>query len=761
MDLRVPSVPQPDEFLSLFRMRGSKRAITQVDCDTNTNDTLTYEELYGAILRGASFFKKQGLKRGDTISYLFENTPEVLILNLICFLFGFRSCPLDAKRDTPEVGAKKLQETDAKLFFYRKNAERILSLYNPRASYEVSDFRTLVEIFGGGEESIGEQEVFTPDSITLILYTSGTTGFPKGAELSYTNLYYGSYQVGEWFNISEDDVFYIVLPLHHINSTIFSLATLLRGGSLILPTRYTKSHFWDHLATHHVTMSSIVPTINIDLLEEKEAFLKVKDDIQVKRIQIGSAPVSAKHATAFVKEYGIRLIQGYGATETALRITGVPVDLPEPLYFKLLEQNSIGVPLVCNEVVFEHATSENEEGELCVRGKNVMRGYLGREDETKKALFGNMFHTGDMGYFRVIDGTKYYFLKGRIKEIIIKGGVNVSPLFIEEKLREELLWARDVVVVGFPHYRFGEEIGAIIIPKNNESAELLEDFVTRVQRYGLKALSSYETPQAFVVATDNEIAKTATGKVQHIQVRDAFAKKLVAAYTRVGHSSSYEFSVITPENEKLLTQAVPLHNHAFPFAPVSHESMTDRAKNGFVIGAFDYTKKLVGVLTGFFCHEALVQKGKNWEEITGKGTFKTSSAKGEVAVLVSAASIHAKDEALLTKSHGELPIKEIEKYIESDSDFVVQFHHGKKAGFDSGAKLYRIIKNGNPKDVASLGYVILFEYPELSTLQKHEFTTDTIGIGLVEAAMRHAWLLKKKKVIPLSRLGEAWKILGK
>ncbi|MBI5151895.1 MAG: acyl--CoA ligase [Candidatus Pacebacteria bacterium] len=761
MDFRVPPVPRPDEFLSLFRVRGPKNAITQVDCDTNTNDTLTYEELYLAILRGASFFKKQGLKSGDTISYLFENTPEVLILNLICFLFGFRSCPLDVKRDTPEIGAKKLQETKAKLFFYRKNAEKILSLYSPTASYEISDFRKLVEIFGKGEESINEKEVCNPDSINLVLYTSGTTGFPKGAELSYTNLFYGSYQVGEWFDISEDDVFYIVLPLHHINSTIFSLATLLRGGSLVLPTRYTKSHFWDHLATYRVTMSSIVPTINIDLLEEKEAFLRVKDMIRVKRIQIGSAPVSAKHTTAFVREYGIRLIQGYGSTETALRVTGVPTDLPDKLYFKLLEQNSIGVPLVCNEVVFEHATSENEEGELCVRGKNVMRGYLGREDETKKALLGNIFHTGDLGYYRIIDGTKYYFLKGRIKEIMIKGGVNISPLFIEEKLREELPWARDVVVVGFPHYRFGEEIGAIIIPKKNDGIKLLEDFVMRVRRHGLKTLSSYETPQSFVIAADSEIAKTATGKVQHIQVRDAFAQKLIDAYTHIGHSSSYEFHIITPENAELLTQAVPLHNHAFPFAPVSHKTMNDRAKNGFVIGAFDHTKKLVGVLTGFFCHETLVQKGKNWEEITGKGVCNTGSAKGEIAVLVSAASVHAKGETIPEKKSRDLTSKAVGKYIESDSDFVVRFHHLKKAGFETGAKLYRIIKNGNPRDRASLGYVILFEYPELSALEKHEFTSDTIGIGLVEAAIRYAWLLKKKKVIPLSRLGEAWKILGR
>lgn len=743
--------------------------LAYIDVDTKKEYTLSLTDFKKVIISGANYFYNNlGLKKGDTISYLFENCPEIIALNLICFFTGLKACPLDAKRDTKEVALKKMQETNTKAFFFRKEE----SLGNELASevsaksIAISDFSELFSLFSQNQnENVFEN--FDPNAISLILYTSGTTGFPKGAELAFSNLFYGAKQVAEWFKINSNDVFYLVLPLHHINSTIFTLATLFSGGSLVISSRYSKSNYFKDAARFGATMSSIVPTINIDLLEEEENFNKVKDQLKFKYIQIGSAPVSAKNASEFVQKYGIKLIQGYGSTETSLRVTGVPVDASNEVYQRLLTNNSIGEVLSQNEVyILNDAESvlekEKEEGEICVKGKNIMQGYLNRPEETEKALKDGLFHTGDVGYFEKIEGEKYYFLKGRIKELIIKGGINISPLFIEERLREQVSWARDVIVVGFPHYRFGEEIGVIFIPKNADYKKDFEKTVSDLKNNKIKNLNPYEIPKIALIANDSEIAKTATGKVQHIKVRDDFKDKFLSEFKLIGENKNYLYRLITPDEEEILKKAIEIHNSVFPTGlQLDFETMLHRARNGFVIGTFE-KEELVGVLTGFFGNENLLQENNNWSKITGESRFTTSNPKGKVAVLCSAASISSegkKEEVSLDFKEPKLTEEQVLDYINQEKDYVVRFHKKPKAGFDQGAEVYRIILNGNPDDKESLGTVVMFAYPSLSALQNPQFTTDKIGVGLVEAAIKYAKQEGKEKAIALSRLGEAYKYL--
>ncbi|MBI3366871.1 acyl--CoA ligase [Candidatus Roizmanbacteria bacterium] len=774
IQFRAPGILHPEEILQEFQKKSQKTALTYVDIDGGKDYQVSYNQLAITISSGARFFSKElCLQKSDTISYIFENCPEIITLNLISFFSGFRACPLDIRRDTPEVALQKLKETKTKVCFYRKNEkfEKLISYlkkYCDIKFFAVEDFFDMKKLF----KKDSHQSIFTafdPQGISLILYTSGTTGFPKGTMLTYANLYYGALQVADWFKIGKNDIFYIVLPLHHINSTIFSLATLFVGGSLVLASRYSRTNILYNFAQYKITMSSIVPTINIDLLEEQEAFQKIKEKLKLKRIQIGSAPVSAKNTMEFYKKYKIRLIQGYGSTETALRASGVPVDLPEKLYLHLLETNSIGQPLIYNNMVLINKeggiiNKENEDGEICAQGLNIMQGYLNEPVESKKALVGGYFHTGDLGYYKIINGQKYFYHKARLKEIIIKGGVNISPLFIEEQLRKETKWARDVVVVGFSHYRFGEEIGAVFIPKNNDYQKEFQDTVKKLKENRIENLSSYETPKAAIIAQDNEIAKTATGKIQHIKVAKTFQDKLQQAYKYLGENINYGYRVITPDEETVLKDCVVVHNGAFPKGlEINLTILKHRATNGFVIGGFK-KNNLVGVLTGFFANEALLRTGKNWNEISGKGLFTRGNPKGSVVVLSSAASLSSAGKTVNTKKSPKtknLDIKKIDQYIGSNQDFVVRFHKRPKAGFQKGAHVYRIISNGNPKDRESLGIVVMFEYPSLKKLNKHQFTDNKIGLGLVEAAIRYAKEQGKEKVIALSRLGEAYKYLKK
>lgn len=746
-------VPTPVHILKQFTKSGVYPAVTYRDIDLNTHYTLTYGELAQLVLDGIHFSVSNGLKKGDTIAYLFENSPEIIILNLICFFAGLKACPLDIKRDTGDVIVRKLTETNAKLFFYRKKGD--FDIPTIATLFSVSDAKALKDIFNTarGTRSTNLFSDFDAEDVGMVLYTSGTTGFPKGAQLSFRNLFYGSAQVREWFDITDKDTFYVVLPLHHINSTIFALSTLLAGGTLVIPSRYSHSHFFADLSAFHITMSSIVPTIVIDLLEEEEEYKKVQEQLRMKRIQIGSAPVSAKHTVEFVTKYNIPLIQGYGSTETSLRVTGVPIHVPKKTYMKLLEENSIGVPLKYNTVRL------SETNEILVSGKNITRGYLHREKETEEAIKNGEFYTGDMGYTKEIDGDTYYFLKGRIKEIIIKGGVNISPLFIEEKMREAIPWARDIVVVGFPHYRFGEEIGVVIIPKDGYSDEDVEQVKHMCMSNNVPRLSPFETPRAVIIKKDSDIAKTATGKVQHTKVRDDFREDMLNAYTYLGKNSEWTYRIILPDEEKLDTDILSIHNTGFPFAPMTKETLHHRLQNGFVIGAFDAKQKLCGVLTGFFAEKKLLETGKNWDDITGHGTFGTASTKGKSAILVSAASVNAKTEMKQVDALnvGTVSEETIRSYIETKKDFVVRFHMAPKGGMEKGAKLFRILPNGNIQDIESLGCVVILEYELLNEMPIVTTSGNKIGTGLVEAGLRYAWQNGKTSAFPLSRLGEAYK----
>lgn len=734
-----------------------KIALTQIDVDKAKEFSITYETFYENLISLANYLHQDlKLKPGDAIGYMFENSPEVILFNWACFFSGLIVCPMDSKRDLEETVNFKLEQTQAKVFFKRSSKE--VAIKNTKTII-IDDYFDLTRLIG---ENL-DREVFKnfdPLKTALVLYTSGTTGHPKGAMLTFSNLFYGAKQVGEWFKITSEDIFYLVLPLHHINSTTFSNATLFNGGSLVISSRYSRSHFLIDASKYQATLSSIVATINIDLIEEE--YDPKKTPLCFKYIQIGSAPVSPDHVLKFYKKYGVRLIQGYGSTETALRATGIPVDLNEDLYLKLVSKNSIGKALSENKVVVldkndRVITKPDKEGELGVQGRNIMTGYLNEEKISRETLKNGYFHTGDLGYFEKINGQEYFFLKGRIREIIIKGGVNISPTFIEEVLRKNFSWARDFIVVGFSDYRFGEEIGLIALPKSEDYENDLEETKIALKSFKIKNLSAYETPKVIMVASEDNVPRTATGKIQKVKIKERFKELLIMESKLIGKNQNYIYRIISADEADLLNQAVKIHNQAFPKGlSLDLETIIHRATNGFVIGAFE-ENILKGVLTGFRIKEDLVKNGKDWSEISGEGKFTTFNPKGEVALLCSAASITSQAENEDIKISKTPSLEDVQNYINKGEDFVVKFHQKPKAGFKRGASVYRIILNGNPKDLESLKTVVCFEYPPLEELENAKFTDNKIGLGLVEAAIIYAKSQGLKKAIALSRLGEFYK----
>lgn len=527
------------KIIEIFKKNAKKTAIIYLGQD-NSISKIKYSKMLFLVKSGTCFFKKNNYHVGDSISYLLDNSPEMLIIDLISLFNGYRSCPLDVRCDTEDVIYKKLQQTQPKVFLYRKkfiSEEFIAKVKNNLKikTFSIENTAALDLLFENNTKSVFNKK--SKKNTVLIIYTSGTTGFPKGVMLSENNIYRGAEQVIQWLKINSDDIFYIVLPLYHINSIMYSLSTLFVGGTVAIPSRYSSSGFFNDVARYKATLTSIVPTINYDLLKQKEIYKKNKKNIRLRLVQIGSAPVSATHAIDFYRNFNIPLIQGYGLTETTHRITGVPINLDNETYLQLLGDNSIGKPQIHSHIKIVNSNTnieidkENIVGEIIVSGKNIMEnGYLNLESKTKEVIINSYFHTGDIGYFKYINKEKYFFILGRSKEIIIKGGINISPIFIEEQLRKTIDWADEIVVVGFSHYRYGEEIGVVLVPKKGTNIKTIEIFADQLANFKFRLLSKYETPQSYVITSSEKISKTQIGKVQHIKVKEFFMEKLLETY---------------------------------------------------------------------------------------------------------------------------------------------------------------------------------------------------------------------------------------
>src|SRR3990167_8324844 len=407
-----------EHIVSLAKKEPKKMALMACDTEGAIAEEITYGELAEKIEAAAVYLRSLGLQRCDRVALAFKNSPALLILSWAAWASGVVSVPMDTKRDTGEQYQYKLNLNKVRVLIAQAGV-----LKDIEGKYlkgiEVVDFIGFPEY----------REIVSPDMWetglsypSLVLFTSGTTGHPKGAMLSLENLIVNADGIRQWLKFTTDDTFLVNLPLHHINSTTFCLSTLLAGGTIAVPPNYSNSHFWQQVAGTGATVTSIVQSILFDQLTRGREYEEIKADCKLRRIQIGSAPVISQSVQEFRKKYGIPLYQGYGQTETALRVAGVPMNLQEKLYERLVDENSIGSPMPWADLQISDESGkflgEGEEGELVVKGPAIMEGYVGGESAFRDCYF----LTGDIGLFRVIGGQKDFYLKGRKREIIIKGG---------------------------------------------------------------------------------------------------------------------------------------------------------------------------------------------------------------------------------------------------------------------------------------------------------------------------------------------------
>ncbi|MFA6969636.1 MAG: class I adenylate-forming enzyme family protein [Candidatus Paceibacterota bacterium] len=627
-------------------------------CDTSGTiiEEISRAALLARVEAAAAYLQRKRLSRGDRVALALGNCADLLSISWAAWSMGIATMPLDTKRDTDELRAYKTSASDAKLLITQENLSEIHS--------------------ASGSEEISWMPDLSHEA--LILFTSGTTAYPKGARMTLENLVANAEGIVEWLRIVEDDRFLVELPLHHINSTVFCLASLLAGASIALPPRYSNSHFFAQAAESGATFTSIVPSIVFDQLSREKEFELTKSRLKLTRIQLGSAPVIAGDALEFMQKFSIPLYQGYGQTETALRVTGVPMDLSEEQYAKAVAENSIGVAMKWATVEAASAggkiLGEGEEGELIVKGPAVMQGYIGGED----AFRDGYFLTGDIGYWKEIEGRRFFYLKGRAKEIIIKGGVNISPVAVENALKKTDSAIDQAYIVGVPDERYGEEIGAVVVWKADVDAASATRRLKLSLLAGSAVLSAYETPKYPKSVRAEELPMTSTGKVQRMTLRKQLEGTFESIYDLI-ESHDFRFVVLTSQSP-LAEASRMLYNHCWQPLTKDEREYRKYLGNYTTLGAIDTSNTLAGQISFSYADKKIS------------------------CVSICSATFKPKSVPEMT----DTPDAEfVRDYLLAGSDPVMNFHH------KLGAELVEVTPGGRPDDKSALGYTMLLRYPPL------------------------------------------------
>lgn len=346
-----------------------------------------------------------------------------------------------------------------------------------------------------------------PSGIALLMYTSGTTGAPKGVQLSHRNLLVNAHNISAEHRLGAEDRVLASLPLYHINGLVVTLvAPLYHAGSVVMAPRFSARTFWRDVARFGCTWINVVPTIVAYLLngDEPRGF----DLSALKFCRSASAALPRDHHRAFEARFGIGIIETMGMTETAAPAFSNPY---EPARRRV---GSIGLPSGGEAKVVDPEGLEcapNQSGEIVLRGEQVMRGYYKRPDETAKAFTADgWLRTGDLGYR---DDEGYFYINGRSKELIIKGGENIAPREIDEALLRHP-GVLDAAAVGVPDPAYGQEIVAFVVPRDAHWPGAPDP--DELRAHCLRELGRYKTPKE--IRFVDELPRGPSGKVQRLKL---------------------------------------------------------------------------------------------------------------------------------------------------------------------------------------------------------------------------------------------------
>lgn len=504
----------------------SARRYPQEEAIIFDDTRLSFAQVNGAANQIAAALQEIGIRPGDKVAL---SCPNLLYFPMVYYAIlkaGAVVVPLNVLLKRREI-AYHLGDSDAKAYFCLQDLPGLpmgtegyagfqqvdacqhffVITANPAAPSPFDGVKTLGMLMHG-RSPIFDTVQTNADDLAVILYTSGTTGQPKGAELSHFNMFYNAVISQDLLGSGVGDVQLIVLPLFHsMAQTVIMNSGFYAGATSVLQARFDPEAALVAMAKEKVTIFGGVPTMYWALLNYIDATNYDIETIKSTLRVCGSGGASLPEAIMrrFEQLFEAQILEGYGLSETS----------PAVCFnhrYGLQKVNSIGTPVWGVEVKIVDASDNvlppDEPGELIVRGHNVMKGYYKRPKETADAMRGGWLHTGDIAK---VDEDGYYYIVDRLKEMIIRGGFNVYPREVEEVLLTHPAISL-AAVVGVPDQQYGEEVKAFVVLKDGASATAEE-----IVAWSKEQMAAYKYPR--LVEFRDTLPMTATGKILKLGLR--------------------------------------------------------------------------------------------------------------------------------------------------------------------------------------------------------------------------------------------------
>lgn len=489
---------------------------------------LTYTELEAASNQVANGLRARGIGRGDKVALCCPNLPWFPIAYYGILKAGAVVVPLNVLLKKREF-AYHLQDADCAGFLCFEGTPDLPIAREAWAAFQEVDScrhcwflptapggpapiegaETFADLVGDQPPVFDTEQMHAEDT-AVILYTSGTTGKPKGAELTHVNMLMNAVVGGKISDVVPEDVSLVTLPLFHsFGQTVQMNAGIMAGVTLVLVPRFDPAAVLQLFQDENVTLFAGVPTMYWDILNYPDAdrFDLKKIAATLRACASGGAAMPVEVMHQFERKFGVKILEGYGLSETSPLACSHTLAIPR-------KPGSIGPSVwgVEIRVVDEHMMDvpAGEPGEIVIRGHNVMKGYYKKPEATREAFRGGWFHTGDVGK---VDEDGYFYVVDRTKDMIIRGGFNVYPREVEEALVTHPAISL-AAVVGVPHEEYGEEIVAFVVPKAGKRIDPAE-----VVRWAKEQMAAYKYPRTVHVVDDLPLGPT--GKILKTELRAA------------------------------------------------------------------------------------------------------------------------------------------------------------------------------------------------------------------------------------------------
>jgi len=486
---------------------------TALICD---EETLTYDELRQRVLSLAYHLQKMGIQKGDRVALLFPNCNEMAIAYFACAAIGAISVPLN-NRLTAKEFTYIVNDCGASLMAVGYQFWEI--------SQQIKTELPLVKnfIYAGEEKKSGAlyfqdllNEKAWPDIPPLILddtatimYTSGTTGLPKGAMMSHRNIFANARNCGAMLTYKETDITLIVVPLFHVTGLNSQLvAFLFIGGTCVIMKAYKTADMIEAIEKHKITVLFNVPTMYVLMLISEA--IKERDISSVRMAAYGGAPMDRETILELKNKFGMDLYNAYGLTESSSLTTVLPA------CDAVRKAPSVGLPVP--GIQLKSIDGENKEvppgepGQLLIKGPNIVKSYYNKPEATQNSIIDGWLYSGDIAR---IDDEGYVFIVDRMKDMIVRGGENIYSIEVESVLNSHPK-VLESAVVPEPHHIFGEVVRACVVLRPDTEATVEE-----ILEYCRQHLADFKVPARVVFLLElprNPGGKVIKGRLRELEV---------------------------------------------------------------------------------------------------------------------------------------------------------------------------------------------------------------------------------------------------